>query len=668
MNHNKQRLSETVPDYRELQALGLSVFPSYPDRPKWNPQGHNHSKVYSDDAWDDPRVTPRLALGRQANGLWLAAIDFDGHDPWQQPDKAATTFEAAIGPELAEHLPKYRSFTGTGWHYPFFSPFLIEKQEHHFGGKPAGEVLCERCAAPAPARDRFVRGSLDTIPVLSGDEVRIVLAALGCSTLKPHAFEALPEAPSRPTQVSPATENTSGESAIGLINSTHSLFELVSARRASSRGNYHCPCHDDKTPSLEVEPAKSAKMGDFVCRCWSPSCPLGDGRWYSYFDLFCVVRGVTDRQAIKYHNPRPAAPAVRNALTAAEQEAHRKADRERKQAERQLARREDLHELRVALHAAEFPHRRQARALALGELLLGEGTLRSQTTNCVLAKALGCDEKTVQRAFGDLKVAGLGTRTGGSNRRAGKTEFTPAVWAWTDPRGTDVPVEPVGENALLSGPEWTAPRGTDTPPFRPEVSPSYISAREEKKDSSAVSICPPPSAARLGEPWGDAFESDSEGAADDLLSSLAATHRREAALANGTAAIHAHGMAETRGEVLTKRERAMGAPRPIEEDGDSLPAERCVSGTDDPILLALLDGRDDVSVLIARVAPDACSSATLVNETVQPTSFVYGAGYVTGMIARLKALRAQREAGTNSCPTDNTRGGRQARDSAWLAA
>jgi hypothetical protein len=129
----------------------------------------------------------QLRTGLQPNHTYFATIDIDAHRPGQDAlGKLADiqdvcTRAGPVGRALLDKLVIVRSTSGYGYQLLFDSPIPLQSRTLYAGRHPIGELICvggpQRANVPQPGR--CVQGSLTSIPLLSMDELRILLGAVG---------------------------------------------------------------------------------------------------------------------------------------------------------------------------------------------------------------------------------------------------------------------------------------------------------------------------------------------------------------------------------------------------------------------------------------------------------------------------------------------------------
>jgi len=152
----------------------------------------------------------------------------------------------------------------------------------------------------------------------------VVQALAMIAALPLNNASALPEVPRRTPTTSQAHQTAPGaaKDTITRYNGHTDLITLLErygAKIAERYGNggalLHCPCgrhsHSDRRPSLEVQPARSARYGRMVAVGHAAHCLFYTERRQvmDAFGVYCKLEGLTTREALYRLNPcRPARP------------------------------------------------------------------------------------------------------------------------------------------------------------------------------------------------------------------------------------------------------------------------------------------------------------------------------------------------------------------------
>lgn len=142
-----------------------------------------------DKGWNTRRYQPGdwregegvgIRTGRQPDGTFFYIADLDSHKPGQDAPAALRAILDYIPLQLQQKLFGARSTGGKGRYIGFCSRRLLRsRQLHNSAGRHIGELLGEGSQVVAPSRDRWLFGDLATLPLLSDDELDIVLAVCG---------------------------------------------------------------------------------------------------------------------------------------------------------------------------------------------------------------------------------------------------------------------------------------------------------------------------------------------------------------------------------------------------------------------------------------------------------------------------------------------------------
>jgi hypothetical protein len=144
-----------------------------------------------------------------------------------------------------------------------------------------------------------------------GTVLEEALAAI--ATLPRNYTAQLPQLPApapRPRSTLPNVARTT-ESIIEAYNQATDVVALLesyggkTAQQRRGRTLLHCPCpnhaHRDARPSLEVQPARKARYGQYVAIGHAPSCQFATerGQVMDTFRVFCTWEGLTAAEAVE---------------------------------------------------------------------------------------------------------------------------------------------------------------------------------------------------------------------------------------------------------------------------------------------------------------------------------------------------------------------------------
>jgi len=352
----------------------------------------------------------RVLQAAQAQGWTAYAITSDtdehtGGHVWLHFDQPAAPERARL---LADQLAAAASVEAET--YPTRKALRLPLGVHQWTGK-RGILLLQ------DGQELDLDAGTETVPQ--------ALAAI--AALRLNKASALPEVPRRtPTapqghQTAPGTASDTITRYNGQTNLV-TLLESYGAKIAERYGNggalLHCPCgrhsHDDRRPSLEVQPARNARYGRMVAVGHAANCLFYTERRQviDAFGVYCKLEGLTAREALYRLNPcRPARPPrQRNEPDPDEHDAPPddeapKTDGSRTAAERHT-RVDDIHALHAELRArAEVDTQLGATARRVLDALLMIANDRDwcRPSKPRLAAMLDVSNRTIQRGLVELE-------------------------------------------------------------------------------------------------------------------------------------------------------------------------------------------------------------------------------------------------------------------------
>ncbi len=121
-----------------------------------------------------------LRLGRQQDGSYAYCLDLDSHNDMQDAEHFLHTALNALPPDLSARLFLARSTGGKGRYAMFRSTLVLTNGllfDHE--GNHAGECLGVGRHVVCPTSDRWLNGTLVTLPMLTDGETTAILAAFG---------------------------------------------------------------------------------------------------------------------------------------------------------------------------------------------------------------------------------------------------------------------------------------------------------------------------------------------------------------------------------------------------------------------------------------------------------------------------------------------------------
>lgn len=355
---------------------GYRVIPTQPHNAKFVVKGYGKHSVCTAEVFSGGRGI-KLITGPQPSGEFIACLDDD--------------IGGSMLARVAEHCPStykklvIRASTSSKGLHAWFKTALDLHTTAVIDA--TGKVLIELKArggigVTAPSAEEMAQ-----VQTLTDEETRAILALFSWKDAPEPQPQ--PERPPRPT--------TASGDVIADINARLDLFSELGLQQ--KRGtSYRCPFHEDKQASLEIRAATACRNGAYVCRCWSPACRLGDGRWYSAFDVYCIKHECSPKEAIKVLNPLPGEPEAHRA-------AHKSTDAERKR----TARRAEAERTRNTV----FDRAGQDREMSDGALdtlidLLAIAGDRDwcRPSNARLAERRNVEKRTIQRRIKELEKRG----------------------------------------------------------------------------------------------------------------------------------------------------------------------------------------------------------------------------------------------------------------------
>ncbi|HEU5098164.1 MAG TPA: helix-turn-helix domain-containing protein [Roseiflexaceae bacterium] len=303
-----------------------------------------------------------------------------------------------------------------------------------------GELLALRLDDPAELAEAF---ALVTSPLLLNDSPPPI-------SVKPHSAPQPAPSAHKITLGERAAKHLGAQEAIVRFNQEHSLPDLLRQYGAEEvrPGYYSCPCGIAHTHRITLYISKRGKLFSH-----SPRCRWHTSKGWDSFGLYCLVEHGGDRVAAlktinpypsRQHREQPPLPTMPEYLTPQAAEA-RCRDQERKRQDRRAQTAAVLAAARERLNDGSLSSRAAALLVVLLDLA---GTSRQICpTNVALAERLGVSERTVQRAFRELQLVGVGKRHGGRFVPDNPSANTPAVWTFGQSEGDSSESEMVLERS-----------------------------------------------------------------------------------------------------------------------------------------------------------------------------------------------------------------------------
>jgi len=379
--------------------------------PLVGPHGLAHHVALDVDA-GGPHALHRVLAAAQAHGWTAYAITSDtdehtGGHVWLHFDQPAAPERARL---LADQLAQAAGVDAET--YPTRKGLRLPLGVHQWTGKRGTLLLQDGQRLDLDAHTDTVMEALATIAALPLNQTY-----------------ALPELPGRlPT--APAARQTAPGAASDTITRYNGQTDLVGllesygGKIAERYGNggalLHCPCgrhsHGDQRPSLEVQPARSARYGRMVAVGHAANCLFYTERRQviDAFGAYCKLEGLTTHEALYRLNPcRPQHPPHRRnepdpdeRNTPPDDHAPQTNISRTDTAAQQHARVDDVHTLHAELRArAETDAALGATARRVLDALLVIADTRDwcRPSKPRLAAMLGVSNRTVQRGLVELE-------------------------------------------------------------------------------------------------------------------------------------------------------------------------------------------------------------------------------------------------------------------------